>query len=128
MKARCSWCGCRFDIGARHGSDKRFCRSRCRKSFHSALHLWASISFDMGAVTIETLKDASAAAGSYGFDNPVEAKRARLAAVEPSRVLTPGKGRASCRPWRYRARRGRLIASFPEITASSASRQAHRRR
>jgi hypothetical protein len=53
----CPWCGHTFHSELRRrGSVKKWCNQRCRASFFSAARKWASILFERGYLTVETLK------------------------------------------------------------------------
>lgn len=68
---RCPWCGKSLVLGQRrHGTMQRFCSPKCRHEFQSSARRWATMLFEAGIITVETLKAAQrsvrAFCGAFG--------------------------------------------------------------
>ena len=56
QRARCAWCAQTFPTRSSGGKPQKFCKTRCRRAFHSAARIWAELEIREGRLSVEELR------------------------------------------------------------------------
>lgn len=56
QRTRCAWCGQAFSPRSSGGKAQKFCKTRCRRAFHSVARIWAEREIAEGRLSVEELR------------------------------------------------------------------------